>query len=174
MTATAARNGKHKAPDRWSDHKREKVSVVYFNLTVPVLRGERLLDNLRVKIGETGDHSKRKKAHEKSKHGVCFEVIDACVVRGCRADEQAVLKYFKRHHAPGDEEESFYPHDDLVDYIRWLRDQYFAWVPDDETCKQLEDIEVVESETWIPNKERRKAAPQVRNDLLATRFEERR
>lgn len=117
-----------------------------------------------IKTGFTRNHRKRDKDHHQSKLGVKISVKDLCKVRGTRADESAVQRYFAKHAVKG-ETEVFLPHDDLVDYIRWLRDQYFVWVPDDEHCDEIEYHDAVESDLWLPNQDRRKERP-PENDLF--------
>ena len=112
-----------------------------------------------IKIGETGEFAKRLRDLSKSKHGVQFDVEPLCVVRGTRSDEQAVFRYFDNHKVYG-EEETFKAHDDLLDYIRWLRDQYFVWVPDDPNCPAIEDMEMVDANLWMPRPERKTPPPQ--------------
>ncbi len=159
MARTETRNGSSISPDRRSAPN--KVPTVYFDVvTIPDFDEEP-----RIKIGESGNHQKRRGDHSKSKFGIKFDVQHLCVVRGTRADEQQVLKHFAAH-LLGGEEETFSAHDDVLDYIRWLRDQYFVWVPDDIRCKPIEDIDMVDARAWMPSPERRKPRP-VESDLFS-------
>jgi len=138
--------------DQRSDQTR--VPVVYFDsVVVPGFRTDPV-----IKIGESENHNKRRNDLSKSKFGIEFKVEHLCVVRGTRSDEQRLLKYFERHKLEN-EEETFSPVDELVDYIRWLRDQWFVWVPDDEQCLKIDELEIVDSSLWIPTPERRKPKP---------------
>ncbi len=135
--------------------------VVYFDLIeIPSDPGRP-----RIKIGETGNHQKRRSDHAKPKFGVQFNVSHLCIVRGTRSDEQQLLKYFAKYRLDN-EEETFSINNgeelnELVDYIRWLRDQYFVWVPDDPECKPIEDLPLVDSALWMASAERLKKGPNV-------------
>lgn len=131
------------------------VPVVYFDMvTVPELDRPPV-----IKIGETGNHCKRRNEHAKSKHGVEFKVDHLCVVRGTRADEQQVLRYFAKFKL-NNEEETFNLHEELIDYIRWLRDQYFVWIPDCKQCLPIEMLDSIEATLWMPRQDRRKKGPE--------------
>lgn len=145
-------NGIEKLPDQRSDHK---VQSVYFLAVQPA--GSDCLPN--IKIGESSNAFKRIKDHSKPKHGTPFDVTTLCIVRGHRHDEQSVLRHFGRFLLPN-EKETFRPEPDLVDYIRWLRDQHYVWVPDDEQSQPLEYLEHVDASLWLPGEGRVKSPPQ--------------
>lgn len=145
-------NGNLAVKDRRSDQS--KVPTVYFNLiTFPDGAGEP-----RIKIGESGQHRKRRQQLAKSVLGIRFDVVELAVVRGTRADEQQLLRHFEPHKIVG-EEETFWPVEQLTDYIRWLRDQYFVWVPDDDKCPAIEQLDAVEYSQWMPTADRCKPVP---------------
>lgn len=149
---------KPKTSDQRSDHR--KVNVVYFHLVqFPGLDRPPV-----IKIGETGNHNKRLNDLSKPKFGLVVDVAELCVVRGNRADEQSVLRYFDGSRLDN-EVETFRTSDDLVDYIRWLRDQYFTWVPDCKLCPPIADMEEVDSSLWMPSPDRRKGPPK-QSDLF--------
>lgn len=163
MSGSALRNGRKRVPDHRSDQS--KVQVVYFDIVIPEHTGQPI-----VKLGESGDHLKRRKEHAKSKFGVKFDVKHLCMVRGTRTEEQKVLQYFAKHRIEGtDEEEIFNPHEDVVDYIRWLRDQFYVWVPDCDQCPDIEELDAVEPTLWLPSPERKKAPP-LQNGLFPDDF----
>lgn len=147
------RNGVSRKP---TDHRSDlKVPVVYFDsIECPSVPDY----GTRIKIGESGDHRRRRGDHSKSKFGVEFMADHLCVVRGTRADEQHVLRHFEKHLVPG-EEETFWPHEDLLGYVRWLRDQYYVWVPDCEQCQRIEELDNVDSSLWMPGPARYKQPP---------------
>lgn len=153
-TATGHQKDISKNPDRRSD--RRKVQVVYFD-SIECLD---VVRPLMIKVGESRDHFKRRKDHEKQKNGVRFHVEHICAVRGERADEQHILRYFESHKVDG-EEETFFAHAEIIDYIRWLRDQFFVWVPDCPECLPVGELDAVDSSLWMPNVERRKSPPQI-------------
>ena len=156
---TQTENGNSIAWDHRSDQT--KVQTVYFDLvTIPAMPDARS----RINIGQTGNHDKRREQHEKSKHGVEFSVHHLCVVRGTYADEQKVLRYFRPCRLDN-ELEVFWPEPELVEYIRWLRDEWYVWTPDDPHCESVDKLELVEASRWTPNTERRKPPP-VQTDLL--------
>ena len=154
MATVRARNGRQsKTPDHRSDLK---VPVVYFDsVECPSVPDY----GTRIKVGESGNHQRRRDDHGKSKFGVEFKVNHLCVVRGTRPDEQHVLRYFERHLVPN-EVETFWPDEELLGYIRWLRDQYYVWVPDCEQCAAIEELDAVDSSQWMPGPARCKSPPQ--------------
>lgn len=152
------RNGSLVSPVRIPDHRSDqsKVPTVYFDyVTFPDLVDRPPV----IKIGESGDHRKRVKQHSKQAFGIQIAAEHLCVVRGYRADEQQVLRYFSKYLLPG-EEETFYTNEELVDYIRWLRDQYFVWVPDCQNCPSIEELDMMGGEAWLPRDDRCKKGPQ--------------
>lgn len=134
------------------DHRsdRKKVPVVYFDyITFPNNPNEKP----RIKIGFSGNHDRRRKQHAKPVFGLQVDVQPLCVVRGTVADEKHVQRYFAKYCVPG-ETESFWVQDDLVGYIRWLRDRYFVWVPDDDYCETVDNLDCVDSSEWMPSPDR--------------------
>lgn len=153
MSTGHVTNGKRpKNADRWSDQS--KVQVVYFLASTS---GDSATPF--IKIGETKDHEKRLDQHRMPKHGIEFNVTELCVVRGERADEQQVLRHFRKYLVNDREQELFHPADELLDYIRWLRDQYFVWVPDDITCQSISELCLVDASLWMPSGDRLKKGP---------------
>ncbi len=108
-----------------------------------------------VKIGYTTNWEKREKEHTASVLGHHPDFTCLCLVRGSRSDETFVHRYLSSVRWPG-ESELFRPVSLVVDYIRWLRDQYYVWIPDDELCPVIEDLPVISSSLWVPAKDRRK------------------
>ncbi len=90
-----------------------------------------------------------------------FDTTLLCAVGGRREDEQHIHRQFAKHRVEN-EEETYRPHPEVVDYVRWLRDQHFVLVPDDERCPQLNDLEPVEASAWMPVAGRSK--PQARRE----------
>ncbi len=151
MSTAASGNGKVNRPDRRSD---QRIPVVYF-LALSLPSADR---PHRIKIGESENFSKRLAQHEKeaARHG--SQVSALCVIRGRRDDEQHLHRFFASHLVEG-QDEHFWPHPDLVGYIRWLRDQHYAWVPDCSQCPPLEQMEQVDASAWMPLLDRTKARP---------------
>lgn len=137
------------------DHRSDptKISVIYFGL----LSDNREAD-LRIKIGYTGDFRKRESDHVAAAGRYDHVYTTLCVVRGKQTDESAIHRAFKEHRW-GKEKEIFHPAPPVVDYVRWLRDQYYAFVPDDDQGVGVEFLETLDSSFWMPTPERRKAAP---------------
>jgi len=145
------------AQDLWSD-----LSVVYF-VYINNSPGEVL------KVGYSADFGRRMIQLSKPKHGVEFIVKPLCVVRGSTADEQHILRYFALDRLDN-ERETFHPTQRLQEYIRWLRDQSFTWVPDNfhqiedgtnERCEiRPKELGLMPSDVWMPNESRRKPQPE--------------
>lgn len=117
------------------------------------------IDNGRaIKIGHSRQaRGKRLKQHAATRFGITVNVEPICEVQGTIDDETTVHRYFKAALLPG-EKEVFEPAEELIDYIRWLRDQWFVVTPEI-TDEQRDAMPVVESDTWLPRQERRKPRP---------------
>lgn len=83
-------------------------------------------------------------------------VVPLCEVRATAdIDETAVHAYFADLRA-GEGVESFRADVRLIEYIRWLRDEHYVSVPeDDDETRNAKPV--VPSESWLPRPERRKA-----------------
>ena len=118
--------------------------------------------NLRVKIGKTRDLERRIAQHRAPKNGREPEEVETlAAVWGSGAHETALHRHFGHLLIEG-QREVFVPGDELVAYIRWLRDQHFVWVPDDPYGLTLSDLPRLTFDVWRPNNERQKkttAAP---------------
>lgn len=114
-----------------------------------------------IDIGESCNWRRRLAQHQANFNAPGWTVEPLCVVRGLREDEQQVHRSFA-HCRYRDEPEVFRPEPELVDYIRWLRDQHFVWVPDDEKCQPLEDLPQLGSEFWMPGAGRSKPRAESR------------
>lgn len=131
--------------------KREPFTWIYFHS----------IDNGRcIKIGHsTQSRGKRASQHAQSKNGITFELEELAEVRGLPADEKAIHRYFKQYNLGlAGEKELFEPAKELIDYIRWLRDQWYVITP------EVQDIErdtmpLRSFDEWGPNEFRRKVRP---------------
>lgn len=144
--------GKKKTQDQRSDLS--EIPVVYFLV----------VDGNAIKIGETKNFPKRLSEHRASHLGTRKEVEPLCVVRGVRADEKAICRYFDALAIPG-EEEVFRIEPALVDYIRWMRAQHYVWTPDCD-MSEIARLDTLESTHWMPTPERKKAPP-IQKDLFS-------
>jgi hypothetical protein len=144
VPSTRARN---KTPDRRSDLK--DIPSVYFGNS----------GGQFIRIGYTTNLDRRLSQHRASKNGFAFEFEYLCALRASKADESALHRYFDFCHKDGNEKDVFCPSGELVEYIRWLRDQYFVWVPDDPQCDDIAEHAAVDATLWMPNSERKKEKP---------------
>ncbi len=137
-----------KTEDRKSD---QKIDVVYF-LKIKDASGT------RIKIGTTSNYAKRIRDHKSGGTlGALAEVEELCLVRGATVEESQVHQHFADIKWMG-KPELFHPESRLVDYIRWLRDQYYVWVPEDmETT--IDTLPIVPIDNWKPREDRRKTPP---------------
>lgn len=140
-------------PDHRSDH-RPDLKAIYFKLVAD----SAAYDGLRIKVGESGNKARRDKQHAASHLGRRFHIEDLCALRGTVGNESAIKQAFAPH-AWGGEIEIFEPCPEVVDYIRWLRDQYYVWTPDDPDCLPVESLDVVDASHWLPGPGRTKPAP---------------
>lgn len=90
--------------------------------------------------------------------GSRLHVEPLIAVRGKPSDEGLIHRYFAAH-LWDCEREIFEPVEALLDYIRWMRDQYFVWVADDDKCLSLDSLPIVDSSLWLPQGDRRKQKP---------------
>ncbi|MDE2100902.1 MAG: GIY-YIG nuclease family protein [Patescibacteria group bacterium] len=142
------------SPDRWSDHNK-KVSVIYLIYQKPNGDGIPF-----IKIGISREHHKRIKKHKKKKGTVTFKTEVLGKVRGDSANEGFIHRYFNDCLVE-DSKEEFYPRPKLLDWIRWLRDQFFVSVPDcnNKDSPPVEDLEDVCFDSWCPRPDRVKPWP---------------
>lgn len=108
-----------------------------------------------IKIGWSKQLAKRQKQHfsEAARWGKDAEVV--AVVYGTRANETAIKQYFSDKTHPNDKTEDFLHSTELCDYIRWFRKQHFVEVGEDADNGIVRDVEIVDSQLWLPNSERR-------------------
>lgn len=112
-----------------------------------------------VKIGHSRQkRGERQKQHEKSKFGFTPNIELICELKGSVSDEKAIHRHFARFRVPGDEKELFYPSDEVLDYVRWLRDMWFVAVPDT-TDEQREALPIEDFTHWSPGGNHSKTPP---------------
>ena len=110
-----------------------------------------------IKIGHsTKPMGERAKQHA---NGLLGEIpVELLVeVRGKVADEGYLHKYFRHLARPG-KKEVFQPGEELIDYIRWLRDQHYVSMPT-LTKEQRDAKPIRDAAEWLPNPDRRKPFP---------------
>jgi len=112
--------------------------------------------NPRFKVGYSSDGYKgRAAAHGSHKNGVIQVYEPLCSVKAEQAHEAFIHRAFKKHSFNGCDE-IFHPVDEIAEWVRWLRDQYFTYVPDDKLCEPEEKMRVVDFDLWKPSSGRRK------------------
>lgn len=73
-------------------------------------------------------------------------------VRGTRHDEDAVKEHFAHLRlAEADSTEVFHPQPELIEYINWLRQQWFTWLDENDGPE-----DIVPWQAWCPNGESRR------------------
>lgn len=158
MVVCPSQNGHHKKRDRRSDHRKHKTPVVYFLL----IADDNDFTNQRVKIGYASDYLKRLAQHtDPDTIGRCAHVEQLAVVAGDGVMESFIHNYFGAHRWRGCKE-LFEIESPVVDYIRWLRNQWFVWVPvqlDKDGKEELvpfrqSELAVIDQCEWMPTKER--------------------
>lgn len=126
------------------------------------------VNNDRVKIGESRNWQKRFKQHQASKLGFKTTAHPLCWLRACNVNEKEVLRYFDRFLLDG-EAEVFSPSPEILDYVRWLRDQYYVATPD-MSPQEIEQLDAVDFLHWQPSDERRKPGLQWMLPGMMDRF----
>jgi hypothetical protein len=84
-------------------------------------------------------------------------------IRGTRKDEAAIHNAFRRRTDLGSRTEYLWPDDDLVEYVNWLRAQYF--VSADGTDEAV-GFPVIDPTHWLPDGVRRRPRPADDPDKL--------
>lgn len=132
---------KSKTHDQRSDHR----TWIYF------LSNE---NQTKLRIGKSKQpRGQRKKQHENG----AFEktsTIELCEVKGHASDESAIHRYFAKYQVEG-KTDAFFATPELIEYIHWLRDQWFVAMPD-ASNKDRDDLPLMESSAWLPRPDRRK------------------
>lgn len=90
-----------------------------------------LIDGENISIGSTDNVPRRIRQHAKTKHDV-HEVKLLVAVQGNATCEKHVQRYFYDDLVPGGFTEYFHATPRLTNYIRWLRNQWFASVHEDD------------------------------------------
>lgn len=143
-------------PDRCSDQK-SKPSMIYF-LQVS---DDREHTNLRVKLGWSTDFTRRKYEHAGGSLGYQPVLKTLAVVYGTPSDEGVLKRYFRPISWRG-QDEVFRPDPMIVDYVRWLRDQPYVWVPEIDGGELTGELARIASSLWLPsasNRDRTKPRP---------------
>lgn len=78
-------------------------------------------------------------------------------VRGTKKDEAAIHNSFRRRRDVGSRTEYFYPEDDLVEYVNWLRAQWFTSADGRDDGA---DFPVIDPSHWLPDDSRRRPRPE--------------
>jgi hypothetical protein len=130
--------------------------------------------NPRIKIGYSGNISKRLRDHAKPTAGGTKHItLLLAIVRGGKANENAIHTYFRDHRRDG-ETETYDPTMEIVGYIRWLRDRDYVWVFDDTLCQPIERLDQIGFDLWQPSTSTHKPPPSP-SDVdreIASRFNE--
>lgn len=113
-----------------------------------------------IKIGQAKNLEKRIKQEQRTSAQVRLTPIEIlAAVKGKASDEGFVQSYF-RHLlvAPEISQENFRPELELIEYIRWLRDQGFVAVQETKPEKR-DELARVDASAWLPDSSRRKQRP---------------
>ncbi len=113
------------------------------------------VDGSLIKIGKSrqgrGARLEQHRAPALDGHVPVVEPI--CEVRAASgADESAVHRFFDRHRVRG---EVFRADVEIIDYLRWLRDEHYVSVPEDSDAER-ESLPVMDPEVWLPKAGRSK------------------
>lgn len=170
------RNAGKTRPERRSEQSRRLMNEARRRGSGPVSRGARLIEPYAdlanqsrdivyfcqigsiVKIGKSERVKSRLALHRREaiRHGGEVRVLAA--VHGAAAEERAVQAYFAEHALPG-EREYFSPAPTLLDYIRWLRKQYYVAVGEEAPDGLPKMVLVVDFTGWCPSAERVESNP---------------
>jgi hypothetical protein len=117
-----------------------------------------------VKIGHSKEDTLRKRVRgvDRDQTTPATYVLLAGV-HGTTKDEEYIRAHFAEYLRPdkGSRREYFYPAEPVIRYVNWLRSQWWTATDQDDTRAELE---MVDSEHWLPNGHR-EIAPPPRDDL---------
>ena len=112
-------------------------------------------DETRIKIGHSRDLNNRLLTHASGDvfgQGGGYQIL--ALVQGHQGDEATVHRYFKEFEIKEIQKKEIFRSDyRLIDYIVWLRDQYFVALTIDD-AKELRG-EFLPSDLWLPDKNKR-------------------
>lgn len=113
-------------------------------------------------------YSSRLDLSRPAEHGRDGYTTYLALVRGTRADEQALHRYFRKHYDtehPGHSRESYHKATPgLMAYLVWLRDQY--WVAPSAEAWLAAVPDALDSALWLPDEHRQSSRRPV-EDLLS-------
>lgn len=123
-----------------------------------------------LKIGYTADPAvtKRAKSIDDGWNGM-REYVVLAAIRGTKTDEKNMRAPF-RLCPHGNRREYIHPDEEAVEYVNWLRSQYFV-SPDGKD--QADDFPVIEPSLWLPDVGRRHPRPKDDPDTLLQPYETR-
>lgn len=115
-----------------------------------------------IKIGKTRGQDVRVRLHGVNSEQTTDEsYVLLAAVAGTGTDERAVHSAFRARTDKGRKREYFWPDFELVEYVNWLRTQWFV-SPDG--AELLDDMPLVESSHWVPGPGRRHPRPPEERD----------
>lgn len=114
-----------------------------------------------IKVGHTKEQTLRKRLRAVNREQMTSdEYVFLVAVHGTTKDEESIKRSFAQYRRQkGSREEYFYPEPAVIEYVNWLRSQWWSSIdPDDELIK----TEMVDPDHWLPDGTgRRIAAPPV-------------
>ena len=121
-----------------------------------------------IKVGITSNATPRQRVNGVNKdqtNGDSYVML--CAVRGERKDEDTILRYFTRK-AKGSRTEYLEPTDECVEYVNWLRAQWFTTIDMDESA---DGFPVRDPSEWLPDAGRRHPPPVIDPTRLVQDYE---
>jgi hypothetical protein len=118
-----------------------------------------------VKVGHTKEPTLRKRIRSinRSEQTTSDEYVLLAAVNATTKDEEYIKEHFAAHLRPkGFRTEYFYPADPVIQYVNWLRSQWYSSINEDD---DRADADMVDPEHWLPDRNGRAIAPPVRDDL---------
>lgn len=117
-----------------------------------------------IKVGHTKERTLRKRVRDvNAEQTTSDEYVLLAAVHAATKDEEYIKERFAAHVRPkGRRTEYFYPVPEVVDYVNWLRSQWWSSIAEDD---ERTDAEMVDPEHWLPDGNGRAIAPPPKDDL---------
>lgn len=118
---------------------------------------------LKVGFSEPENWRKRVNKHRRPVMGVPQQIEFLWLLQADRTAESATRRVFLPYRLSTGEFEVYEPVPLIADWFRWLREQYYVYVPDDEVPLKPELLDELPYDVWKPTDEHRREPPPAYN-----------
>lgn len=117
-----------------------------------------------IKVGHTKELTVRKRLKTVNQAQMTDDsYVLLAAVKATTKDEDYIKDHFNEHLRPkGSRREYFHPAEEIVEYVNWLRSQWWSSISPDDS---LGEAEMVEPDFWLPTSAGRRIPPPPRDNL---------